>query len=230
MIRPLAITRFTVVDQMVDALRGMILTGEIRQGGSLHEADLAASFGVARSTVREVLRQLAGEGLVSFAPGRGAEVRNLSRQDAMDAFAARRALESYAARTIAALSESDRESALEPVATALAAFDSAAERHDPSALADAHMDFHLAVVAALGSPRLTAFARSVHHDLRLWMMAIDCEKDDAPEQVACHRRLLELLCTATPDAAEKAVRDHISDGTQAAATVLKQNTAADLVD
>src|ERR687891_2622435 len=59
---------------------------------------LAESFGVSRGPVREALSRLASEGLVTLVPRRGAEVTRLTREEFLDAYQVREALETLAIR------------------------------------------------------------------------------------------------------------------------------------
>lgn len=82
-------------------LRDEILNGRLETGTYLRERDLAARFGVSRTPIREVLRQLERDGQVRLVPHVGAEVREVSLQDLFEILEMRRCLEPYAARIAA---------------------------------------------------------------------------------------------------------------------------------
>jgi DNA-binding GntR family transcriptional regulator len=88
----------TLREQVADHLRTEILEGRLAPGTELGEATLAASLGVSRGPLREALGQLAAERLVTIVPRRGAVVRELTRQEFLDAYQVREALESLAIR------------------------------------------------------------------------------------------------------------------------------------
>lgn len=69
-------------DRVVAAINRGIMTRRYGPGHRLIEADLAASLGVSRSTIREALKQLAIQGVVRINPHRGAEIRPLGRPEA----------------------------------------------------------------------------------------------------------------------------------------------------
>lgn len=79
-------------------LRDAILSAQIPPGTLLQEVPLAASLGVSRGPVREALGDLAAEGLVTITPRRGAVVSTLTKQDFLEAYQVREALESMAVR------------------------------------------------------------------------------------------------------------------------------------
>lgn len=82
---------------VADTLRQWIVNGELAPGQRLIEADLRKSLDASRSTVREVLIQLNGEGLVELVHQRGAFVTRLSEKELLDLFGVRERLEGYAA-------------------------------------------------------------------------------------------------------------------------------------
>ena len=93
-----AIDRSSTTERVADALREMLFAGDLSPGEPLREVSLADGFGVARSTVREALQVLAGEGLVTRYPNRGVVVTELTERDIAEIFEARLVLESAGVR------------------------------------------------------------------------------------------------------------------------------------
>ena len=87
----------TLWEQVRDRLREDILAGRLEPGTELSEVALARDFGTSRGP-REALGRLASEGLVTITPRRGAVVTQLSRQEFIDAYQVREALETLAVR------------------------------------------------------------------------------------------------------------------------------------
>jgi DNA-binding GntR family transcriptional regulator len=83
-------------EQVVTLVRDAILGFRLEPGQRLVERELVEQLGVSRATVREVLRQLAAEGLVTVVPQRGAIVTALSPDDAADLYEMRASLEALA--------------------------------------------------------------------------------------------------------------------------------------
>jgi DNA-binding GntR family transcriptional regulator len=81
-------------DQVSGALRQAIVERELRPGQRLVERELTDMMQVSRATVREALRELEAEGLVTVIPQRGAVVASISMQEAADIYEARAAIES----------------------------------------------------------------------------------------------------------------------------------------
>lgn len=83
-------------EQVVKLVRDAILGFKVQPGQRLVERELVEQLGVSRPTVREVLRQLAAEGLVTVVPQKGAVVTALSADDAADIYEMRASLEALA--------------------------------------------------------------------------------------------------------------------------------------
>ena len=80
-------------EAVYQTLRRAILTNLLKPGERLMELKLAAELGVSRTPVREALRQLELEGLVSIVPNKGAYVIGITEKDMKDIYAARSLLE-----------------------------------------------------------------------------------------------------------------------------------------
>ena len=80
------VQRQTIASQALEALRSEILKGHIPDGEALRQDALAKQLGVSRIPIREALRQLEAEGLVTFTPHRGAVVSKLSLEEIDEVF------------------------------------------------------------------------------------------------------------------------------------------------
>jgi DNA-binding GntR family transcriptional regulator len=85
-------------EQVIDVLRQAILDFRLKPGQRLIERELIEQIGVSRTTIREVLRQLAAEGLVTTIPQKGAIVVVPSEDEAAELYEVRAALEELAVR------------------------------------------------------------------------------------------------------------------------------------
>ncbi|MDO8970928.1 MAG: GntR family transcriptional regulator, partial [Saprospiraceae bacterium] len=102
-------------DNIFQALKSRILSGELSSDTPLKERELAEEFGISRTPVREALRQLVSEKLVRIVPNVGAFVGSLSWKDAVEIFAVRKVLEAFAAQLTTPRLTADRIADLEKV-------------------------------------------------------------------------------------------------------------------
>src|SRR3989440_5438513 len=79
-------------------LREEILSNRLQPGAELQEVALSEQLGVSRGPIREAIGRLAAEGLVTVRPRRGAVVRSLSKDEFLEAYQVREALEMMAVR------------------------------------------------------------------------------------------------------------------------------------
>jgi DNA-binding GntR family transcriptional regulator len=87
-------------EQVVEQVRAAIIEGRLRPNDHITEAVLTEQLGVSRTPVREALILLEREGLVVFAPNRGAFVRAFEASDVDEIFAMRTTLENFAAEQL----------------------------------------------------------------------------------------------------------------------------------
>ena len=87
------IVRRSLHDELIDRLREMIVIGDLEPGTKVPEQNLATKFGVSRTPLREALKVLASEGLITLTPNKGATISQLTLEDLEEAFPVMGALE-----------------------------------------------------------------------------------------------------------------------------------------
>jgi len=141
----------TLRERVYEVLRDDILSGHLGPGAELSEVALAERLGVSRGPIREALGLLCAQGLVTMQPRRGAYVSVLTRQEFLEAYQVREALEALAARLACERVDDDAIAALEALHEEMCAAvrDRAVQR-----FFDANQRFHLTLVALSGNGRL----------------------------------------------------------------------------
>ena len=94
------IHKVTIKDQIYDVLRQEIIEGILRPGDKIVEQNLADRLNVSRSPIREAIKQLVGDGLLTYIPNQGAFVKQLSAKEVQDSYDVRIMLEEYAIKHI----------------------------------------------------------------------------------------------------------------------------------
>lgn len=198
----------SLAERAADAVRAMILGGEVLPGERLVESRLTEQLGVSRPPVREALQQLEHEGLVVASGRRGMAVRRLTRHDVYEIVTLRDDLEQLAVRLALPVTDEAR---LAPLSDALADLEQAgAQGLGTAALVERGFAFHLALVALSGHQRLVATYRDLGLQVRLCMSANVASRahEDAAGNAARHRLLLEVVRAGDVEAALAALADH----------------------
>ncbi|GAA4556488.1 GntR family transcriptional regulator [Pseudonocardia xishanensis] len=151
-------------EQVVTLVRDAILGFRLQPGQRLVERELVEQLGVSRATVREVLRQLAAEGLVTVVPQRGAVVTALSAEDAADLYQMRAVLEALAVQRFVERATAEQVRELRAAVTAIA---ETADVDDPQAHLGAKDRFYEVLFRGSGSEPLQQTLAGLQARVRL---------------------------------------------------------------
>jgi len=145
----LKISPRSVQQETVRLVREAITSGYFKPGERLVEAKLCHMLGVSRTSVREALRVLATEKLITIVPNKGPSVAELSWEEAQGIYHLRALLEGEAAALAAARIQADD---LQRMRRALDAFGEAVAKQDWKARLSATADFYEVIIEACGNP------------------------------------------------------------------------------
>ena len=147
------IARESVEQRVTQALRELIVSGQLEEGTPLVQRDLAQRLGVSQTPVRVGLSELERDGLIEVGETGRALVSRLTREDLEEIYAARFGLEGLAARVgAAALAEGE----VVRMQMLMRELDRLAKMRDVDAYLRARWDFHAICYAASGRVRLVA--------------------------------------------------------------------------
>jgi DNA-binding GntR family transcriptional regulator len=182
------------------------LANRLQAGSELQESALAAQLGVSRAPVREALGRLATEGLVVVRPRRGAVVRELSKDDFLEAYQVREALEAMAARLATFRLDTEELTRLEQLTSTM---EKHAEQDEVDAFFEANAAFHAALVDASGNRRLQELYAQLVGQMNRYRRRSLALRGSLHPAVAEHRAILAALAERDPDRAARLVADHI---------------------
>jgi DNA-binding GntR family transcriptional regulator len=204
MAQPLSVKPIAASEALAVTLRDRILSGDIPPGTRLPELDLAAQYGLARPTVREALQRLVHQGVLQRRPNHSAWVPELTPDAVADIFFARIPLELYTVRVLIERG-TDVADAREAVARLQALPDDA----HWSQVVDADYGFHVALVSATGSERLSRLYSSMEGEVRLCIAQLRPAWHTPSALAEEHREVLEGIVAGSVAEAEERMREHL---------------------
>jgi DNA-binding GntR family transcriptional regulator len=214
------VVRSSLSSQVAEIIREQILTGTLRPGEKVVQAEWATRLGVSRMPVRDAIVSLATEGLLRQTARGTAEVAVVDVEDFADVFELNAAVGALAARRAASRRNAEELAALERLQGELAA---ASERGDLGAASDLNWELHRVINRAARSPRLAALLKILskstpRHSFELlpgW----------AERAVEDHSRLIAAIRAGDAELAHDLMREHITRATQPLLDELRERFA-----
>jgi DNA-binding GntR family transcriptional regulator len=193
-------------EHVVEVLREAIGVGRVSPGDRLVEGTIAAELGTSRAPVREALRELVHEGLVTHVPYRGAFVLGVSEEEVHEVMIPiRLTLERYAfARALPRL----RKRELGWLERIVDEMEDAAADGDLRSVVDADVRFHEVVLELSEQPHTTQIWRSISPRMRVYFYRYDRDRD-LFGVVEEHRNLHAALASGRRQAVERVLEEHI---------------------
>jgi DNA-binding GntR family transcriptional regulator len=213
------IQRQTLSSMTVDALRERILRGRFPEGEPLRQDAIAAELGVSRIPVREALRQLEAEGLVTFSPHRGAVVSTLSLQEIIELFEVRADIESdLLRRAIPGMTTEDHARAKE----ILDLYEIALQSGEVSTWGELNWQFHSTLYAPAGRQFTMGIVKNLHqHSDRYLRMQLSLTHGETRAKTE-HRAIAVAARKKDVKKASQLLRDHILGAGRSLVTFLEE--------
>ena len=192
-------------DALVETLRDDIIRGDLVPGQHLRLEEIAARFDVSTMPVREALRDLEAEGLVTIFPHRSAVVAQLSADDLQDIYDIRATLEEMATRLAVPL-------VTKATLTELTSLVEQMDSHlgDVVALVKLNHQFHLTLYAASGRKHLCELNRILRYRTQHYLHAFIVELGRMPQAQVEHRAILEACKRGDAEQAGTIMHDHVA--------------------
>ena len=210
--------------QVEYALRDAIIAGRFQPGDHLPDRVLCEMFGASRSVVREAVRLLEAEGLITVIPNRGPFIARLSPAEARQLYEVRAALEAMAGEGFAERASDSERAALRRIYEQLAGMTAGED-----AVLALKQEFYTVLLqgcrnryaASMLEPLLNRIAQlrktSLSHPLRL------------PNTIRELRRIVEAVERRDPEEAREACRDHVQRAAAVALRTLNQRERSEAV-
>lgn len=198
--------KYSLRGRVFHRIREDILSGKYEQNEELKEAAIGAELGVSRTPVREALRQLELEGLVTIVPNKGAYVNGITSKDVKDIYAIRSYLEGLCAKWAVESVTKEQLDAMDEV-TWLTEFHAARKNYDQ--IWELDNKFHQLLYEASGSKILNHVLSDFHQYVeRIRKIALSSES----RAIQCseeHKAIVEAIRAKDKEKAEQLANKHI---------------------
>jgi DNA-binding GntR family transcriptional regulator len=203
--------RRALYEDVAERLRTQIFDRELEPGAWIDEQQIAAAYGISRTPLREALKVLAAEGLVTMKPRRGAYVAEMSRDDVAQVYRLLALLESDAAAEVAQRASDAQLAGLQALHERLEK-----QTRQRAAFFAANEQFHLALLEAAGNRWRTQIVADLRKVMKLNRHHSLFRQGRMAESLAEHRALMAALCARDATRSCQLVLDHFRNGLIAA--------------
>ena len=198
--------QYSLRGRVFQKIREDILAGNYAEKEELREAAISKELGVSRTPVREALRQLELEGLVTIVPNKGAHVNGISAKDVRDIYTIRSYLEGLCARWAC---EHITEEQLEGLEEIVCISEFRISKGHREQMAEMDSRFHVLLYASCGSKILEHVLTDYHQYVERVRRNTLSSLERATEAVQEHKSILNALRNKDADTAEKLANEHI---------------------
>ncbi|QCI69522.1 GntR family transcriptional regulator [Phreatobacter stygius] len=199
----------TVAEQIANILREAIAEGSLTAGTPLRQDELAARFGFSRMPIRDALRQLETEGIVSIHPTRGAFVAQMDSTEISEIYAVRELLE------IEALRLAYPHLTGQMLDEAAAVLDQIDMEPDVGRWGSLNRVFHLTLYGACGNARLLGLIEAQHNAADRYVRILLSNLDYRARSQAEHREILAACRARNREQGLMWLSRHLRDGSEA---------------
>jgi DNA-binding GntR family transcriptional regulator len=214
----------TVREKAYQHIQNQIASGELISGGSISELLLAKELGSSRTPIREAISQLVSEGLLEQVPNRGTAVVRLTREDIIDLYELREALEIYVVGKVARdpLAEDDLKR-LQTLSDGVLALSEELEASGERNLNREQMKrflvfdrrFHALLMAFSFNPRIRKTVEETRLLIRIFAMTTFCYSTDKLRDIhSQHAEIIQAIINKDPQLAMQRLAEHIRSSKQ----------------
>ena len=197
-------------EEIRNAIRDAIFSGELNPGDRIIETYWAKELGVSQGPVREAIRDLEAMGLVETVPFKGSRVRTLTEKDVRDNYSVRICLESKSIRdAITQLDDEQMAELTERLRSILHEMDDCANRGDLRQFTDCDTAFHRAIIDATGNQVLRKLWEQCN--MRNWFRFSALTDAKSLRQLQSgHQQILEAICARDIKTATSTLENHLT--------------------
>lgn len=196
---------------VMEALKSLIYTGQLKPGERLNEAALALRMGTSRGPVREAIRMLTGLGLVKAVTNRGVFVRQISVREMLEIYELRALLFGFAAEQATEHVSDEHKQQFEQLLTQM---DAACEAENANQYYDLNLQFHALVLRLSHNQRAHESYDDYVKELHLFRRRYFNSPGNMRRSNIEHRSIYEAIASGAKAKAKSAAERHVLSGRQ----------------
>lgn len=207
-------------DVVFHTLRRAIMQGDLKPGERLMEIKLANRLGVSRTPIREAIRMLELEGLVTMVPRKGAQVAEITEKDLKDVLEVRRTLEIMAGEIAC---ERITPELLEQLKNTGHEFMVRKDTNDFTSLAEVDVKFHDIIYAATGNQRLISILNNLREQMYRYRLEYLKDTGSHERLNSEHYEIYEGIRNGDKETVKAAIGRHIDNQRDAILAAIREN-------
>lgn len=200
-------------DMAYETIKAGILEGKLISGEIYSELDLAKSFGVSRTPVREAFLRLAAENLIVFHPRKGISVNYFSKEDIENIFELRQAIEEAAANKIVGNLSRDH---IQSIQETIQQQENCLKDYDENLFLEFDRKFHLFFVEISGNRFMVQTYNNIRDYITIPAREALRKKGRAKEVLGEHKAIVEALSKGDRERTKEAIKTHMINSKLAA--------------
>lgn len=189
-----------------ELIKDVIIKGGLKPNERIVESKIANEFSVSRGPVREAIRDLAKEGVVTHVPRKGTFVTVCSIRDIEEIYSLRAVLEGLAIRRALKYLTKKEIKKLEKLKDEIV---TAAKSKNIIEMVKKDIKFHKIICYSSKHSRLIKFWSDMDYQIRMFLVATDVVFHNPKEVAERHNKILDAIKEKNPDKAEKCIKNHI---------------------
>jgi len=210
------ITRTPLFEKVAERLRNRIFAHDLPPGSWIDEQALTAEYGISRTPLREALKVLAFEGLVTLRPGRGCQVTQLEDRDLDELFPILALLEGRCVYEATLRADEAGRAAIRALHEQL---ESMAREENIAGFFDINQQFHLQIQELAGNRWLVQMIQDTRKVLKLTRFHSLFIDGRLQESLQEHRRIVAAILEQDPTRAQSEMENHLLQGRRAIAHI-----------
>ncbi len=200
-------------DMAYQAIKTGILEGKLVGGEIYSELDLADSFGISRTPVREAFLRLAAENLIIFHPRKGISVNYFSKEDIENLFELRQAIEEAAANKIVGNLSKDQ---VQSIQETIKQQEACIKAYDENIFLEIDRKFHLFFVEISGNRFMVQTYNNIRDYITIPAREALRKKGRAEEVLSEHKAIVQAMAGGDAERTKEAIKIHLINSKLAA--------------